>query len=144
MSYKSATLNRGHRPAARWGISLAISLLMAGCAEPTSGVVTGTVTVDGSPAKSGSIAFFPISGKSTTAGAEILDGEYSAEVPLGEFKVEIRVPKVVGEKKLYDTPDSPIKQIMAESLPAKYNDESELTVDVEPGRNEKDFQLTTN
>jgi hypothetical protein len=118
-------------------------LAAVGCEEPTRGVVTGTVTVDGAPAKSGSIAFFPVDGKSSTTGAEIADGQYRAEVPFGQQKVEIRVPKKVGEKKLYDTPDSPIKPILAESLPAKYNDATELTLEVKPGENQKDFQLST-
>jgi hypothetical protein len=118
-------------------------LLLAGCAEPTTGEVTGTVTVDGSPAKEGSIAFFPVDGKSTTAGAAIIDGKYTATVPLGQAKVEIRVPKVVGQKKLYDTPDSPIKPLMDESLPPKYNDASELTIDVQPGEMQQDYDLTT-
>ncbi|MEX2167839.1 MAG: hypothetical protein WD851_00890 [Pirellulales bacterium] len=120
-----------------------VAALLAGCAEPTVGVVTGTVTVDGAPAKSGSIAFFPVNGKASTAGAEIIDGRYTAEVAPGMTKIEIRVPKVVGEKKLYDTPDSPIKPLLAESLPAKYNDASELTLDVQLGENEEDFAITT-
>jgi hypothetical protein len=124
-------------------MTLLATVLVGGCAEPTSGVVTGVVSVDGAPAKSGSIAFFPTNGKSRTAGAEIVDGQYTAEVALGTSKVEIRVPKVVGERKLYDTPNSPIKQLMAESLPAKYNDESELTLDVQPGEHQHDFPLTT-
>jgi hypothetical protein len=98
---------------------------------------------DSQPAKSGSIAFFPVDGKSITAGAEILDGEYTAEVPLGASKVEIRVSKVVGERKLYDAPNSPIKPLLAEALPARYNDETELRLDVQPGENRKDFELTT-
>jgi hypothetical protein len=120
-----------------------IALLIAGCEKPTKGVVTGTVTVDNVPAKSGSIAFFPLDQKSTTAGGEILDGQYAAEVPFGKFKVEIRVPKVVGEKKLYNTPNSPIMPLLEESLPAKYNDQTELTIVVEPGENQQDFQLGT-
>jgi hypothetical protein len=128
---------------ALWLTVLVAVVFIAGCAEPTVGVVTGAVTVDGSPAKSGSIAFFPMNGKSSTAGAEIVEGQYTAEVALGVCKVEIRVPKVVGEKKLYDTPNSPIKQILAESLPAKYNDETELTLDVRPGEHQQDFALTT-
>src|SRR5690242_7694097 len=75
---------------------------IAGCNKSNVGTVSGTVTVDGSPAKSGSIAFFPVNKKSPTAGAEIRDGEYLARVPLGTSKVEIRVPKVVGQKKLYN------------------------------------------
>jgi hypothetical protein len=125
-----------------WAV-LIVMLVIAGCAEPTAGVVTGTVTVDGAPAKTGSIAFFPVNRKSSTAGAEIIDGNYTATVPLGAAKVEIRVSKVVGQKKLYDTPDSPIQTVMAESLPPKYNDATELTLDVRPGTNEQDYQLTT-
>jgi hypothetical protein len=141
--------SRGH--AGRWhwrsqwhnAAMMAAVLLVGGCDEPTSGVVTGVVAVDGAPAKEGAIAFFPTNGKSRTAGAEIIDGQYTAEVALGPSKVEIRVPKVVGEKKLYDTADSPIKKLMAESLPARYNDETELTIDIQPGENKRDFTLTT-
>jgi hypothetical protein len=122
---------------------LIAAILMTGCAKPNFGVVTGTVTVDGSPAKSGSIAFFPIDRKSSTAGSEIVAGQYTAQVALGTSKVEIRVPKVVGEKKLYDAPNSPIKKLLAESLPPKYNDQTELKLDVHSGKNRQDFELTT-
>jgi len=119
------------------------AILASGCSEPTTGVVTGVVTVDGAPAKSGSIAFFPVDGKSSTTGAEIIDGQYAANVSFGAHNVEIRVSKVVGQKKLYDTADSPIKPILAEALPPRYNDETELTLDVQPGETRKDFELTT-
>ncbi len=124
-------------------IAILAALEVAGCAKPTMGVVTGTVTVDGVPAKAGSIAFFPVNGKSPTAGAEIVDGQYMAQVSPGGSKVEIRVPKVVGQKKLYDTPDSPMKPLLEEMLPAKYNEATELTIDVQLGNNQHDFQLQT-
>jgi hypothetical protein len=124
-------------------VSFALLAAAAGCAEPTTGRVSGTVTIDGQPAKMGSIAFMPADGKGRTAGSEIVDGEYAAAVSLGEMKVEIRVPKIVGEKKLYDTPDSPMKSLMAESLPARFNDETELRLQVAPGENPKDFELST-
>jgi hypothetical protein len=119
------------------------ALMTPGCSEPTTGVVTGTVTVDGVPAESGSIAFFPVDGKSSTSGAEIVDGQYSAKASFGAHKVEIRVPKVVGEKKVYDTADSPVKQDFAESLPPRFNDETELTLEVKPGETHQDYDLTT-
>jgi hypothetical protein len=118
-------------------------LLQLGCAEPKDGVVSGMVKVDGEPAKSGSIAFFPVSGKGKTAGATIADGAYTAHVPFGEAKVEIRVSKVVGQKKLYDTPDSPTKPLLAEVLPPKYNDQTTLTINVQRGENHQDFDLQT-
>ena len=122
---------------------LLAALLLAGCAKSNIGVVAGTVSVDGTLAKNGSIAFFPTNRKSSTAGAEIVDGRYSAKVPLGLAKVEIRVPKVVGQKKLYDKPDSPVKQVLAESLPRKFNDDTELKLDVQAGNNLQNYELTT-
>jgi len=118
-------------------------LLAAGCAEPTTGRVAGAVTLDGKPAELGSIALIPVDGRGSTAGAEILAGRYEIEVQFGEFKVEIRVPKVVGQKKLYDAPDSPVKDLMAETLPARYNDETELRLKIAPGETRRDFELST-
>ena len=57
--------------------------------------------------------------------------------------MEVRIPKVVGKKKLYDTPDSPEQEIMEEVLPAKYNEVTELRVDIKKGINTKDFELKT-
>ena len=107
------------------------------------GEVTGTVTVNGEPAQTGSISFFPVDGKSVTTGAVIEAGKYSARVPVGKVKVEIRVSKIVGRKKLYDTPNSPIQPIMQEVLPPKYNDQTELELDVEPGKNEQNYDFKT-
>jgi len=129
------------RSSAWWGLMAAIAI--TGCSDPNVGVVRGTVTINGVPPKSGSIAFFPTDGKSRIAGTEIVDGQYTLEVPRGPAKVEVRVPKVVGQKKLYDTPESPVKDLMAESLPPKYNDATELTLDVQPGENRQDYDLTT-
>src|SRR5689334_9723281 len=87
-------------------MAAALLIFITGCTKPNIGIVTGTVTVDGTRAKTGSIAFFPSDPKASTAGAEIVDGKYRAQVPPGTAKVEIRVSKVVGQKKLYNTANS--------------------------------------
>lgn len=116
--------------------------LTVGCSQgPPMGEVTGTVTINGELAKNGAVSFIPSDGKTPTAGAAIIDGKYTAMVPIGKFKVEVRVSKVVGQEKLYDTPDSPTRPIMKEVLPAKYNSQSELEMDVQKGANQKDFDL---
>jgi hypothetical protein len=120
-----------------------VLLMLSGCSEPTVGTVSGTVTVDGAPAKSGSITFFPMDGKSSTSGAEIVDGQYTTTLAPGTARVEIHVPKVIGQRKAYDTPDSPMMEIVGEALPAKYNEASELTLDVKLGENQQDYNLTT-
>jgi hypothetical protein len=123
-------------------ISFLVSFL-SGCSDSNRATVTGAVTIDGQAVKSGSIAFFPVDEKSPTTGASIADGQYIAQVPLGPAKVQIRVAKKVGEKKLYNTADSPVQPIMKETLPARYNDDSELQLDVKAGQNNKDFELST-
>ncbi len=127
---------------ARRVAGLCLVYALAGCAKDDTAEVWGVVTVDGAPAEKGSISFFSVDGKSPTTGTEIKDGgKYSAKVPLGNAKVEIRVPKVVGKKKLYPTPESPEQDVMAESLPAKYNTKSELTYEAKPGRHEQNWDL---
>src|SRR5688500_13793903 len=64
-------------------IALLAALMITGCSEPTVGTVSGTITVDGASVKSGSIAFFPVDGRSSTSGAEIVDGQYKATVAPG-------------------------------------------------------------
>lgn len=105
--------------------------------------VSGTVSVDGKPAEKGSISFIPVDGMTSTTGAVIENGKYKSEAPLGESKVEIRVPKVVGKKKLYDTPDSPVQEVLEEVLPAKYNEATELRFVGERGNNEKNWDLSS-
>lgn len=116
----------------------------AGCGpEPVVGIVSGNVTFDGAPVEKGSISFTPANGQGPSGGGEIVGGKYKCDAALGECKVEIRSPKVVGKKKLYDTPESPIQEVFAEVLPQKYNEATELRVDVQKGKNEKNWELTS-
>jgi hypothetical protein len=59
------------------------------------------------------------------------------------MKVSLSKEKIVGYKKLYNTPDSPQRPVTAEALPAKYSDtdKTELRLDVKPGRNQKDWDV---
>lgn len=127
-------------------VALAIlTVVSSGCGrDDGTAEVHGTVTVDGTPAKTGAMTFTPIDGQSGTAGASITDGKYTARVPIGQCRVEVRVSKVVGESKMYPSADAPTKQILTEALPPKYNDQSELTLDVQPGVNEKNYEIQLN
>ena len=130
--------------APRWACLLIATAILVGCSDgPPVGTVTGKVTIDGVAPKDGAISFFPLDGKSPTSGATITDGQYTAEVPVGKVKIEIRIPKQIGQKRIYPTPDSPVQPIMAEALPPQYNDRSTLTMDVQKGANERDFELKT-
>jgi hypothetical protein len=128
---------------ARSLLLLAACLAVLGCSKSNKATVYGTVTVDGEPAPVGFVSFFAVDGRAPTAGGPIRDGQYTAEVKPGVCKVQIRVPKEAGERKLYETPGSPTQKVWVESLPAKYNEKTELQFDVQPGSNEKSFDLKT-
>jgi hypothetical protein len=118
--------------------------LLVGCSSndgPPTGEVYGKVTLDGMPAPDGSITFVSQDGKMPTTGTEIKSGAYAATVPVGMVRVEIRMSKSTGKKKLYNTPDSPSQDVLTEILPERYHKNSELTVEVKRGNNEKDWDL---
>jgi hypothetical protein len=125
---------------------VAALLALTGCdGGPKVGDVRGTVTVDGqTPALGSSITFVPTDGTSGGGGATIMDGRYSAKLPVGKYKVEIRVPRQVGKApKAREGPGPGGVANIEESLPAKYNDQTELTLEVKPGANEKNWELKT-
>jgi hypothetical protein len=119
-----------------------VAVLLIGCSGGLDyGVVSGAVRYDGKEIEDGAITFFPMDGKGPTAGDVIKGGKYSARVPVGTAKVSISGSKVVGKKKVYDTPDSPERPVTAEFVPEKYNKTSELRYDVQAGPQTKDFDL---
>jgi hypothetical protein len=116
---------------------LLLLVLVFGCSSDTKhGIVTGMVSFDGQPLKSGNIRFDPADGHSATADAMITDGKFSATVPPGEKRVSITAPKIIGTKKVYETPNSPTVDLTEEMLPKRYNAQSELKVTVKLGNQE--------
>jgi hypothetical protein len=122
---------------------LLLGLACAGGCSSEAGKVTvsGEVTLDGKPLKEGVIRFVPVDGKSPTADAAIVDGRFQGTVPVGAKRVEISAPKVVGKRKMYDTPQSPWVDEVAELIPARYNVKSGLTAEVKKGANNLSFDL---
>lgn len=130
---------------AAWSLVL-LSLVQTGCGSGTPdgrAEVSGRVMVDGAAPKEGAITFSPVDRLSPTTGGMIVDGAYTVHAPIGEAKVAIRVPKVVGQQRLYDSPEAPLQSVKTESLPGKFNDDTELTFDVKAGKNTCDFDLST-
>ena len=101
----------------------------------------GEVTLDGQPVKDGRVLFTPLDGQGGTGGAAIVEGKFTAEVPVAKMKVEINGNKVIGKRKAYDTPESPLVDEVVEIVPPKYNVNSELTLDVKKGVQEVKYEL---
>ena len=123
------------------GAVLLIVTIVGSSSKPSGGTVKGTVTLDGQPLAAGQILFVAVDQNAQAAEATITAGQFEALVPPGEKRVEIRAPKVSGKKKLYDTPDSPTVDVIAELLPAKYNVDSELKLTVDGSVQEQKFDL---
>jgi hypothetical protein len=129
----------------RWAaIVLSIIISATGCDQgPPTGLVTGTVKTDGQvPPPGSSITFFPADGKSPSTGAVLNEGRYSVRVPVGMARVEIRAPRPAAKSSANAEGPGAEGGLIEESLPEKYNDQSELTLDVKSGSNEKNWELT--
>ena len=116
--------------------------MSTGCsADSKHGIVTGSVTLDGQPLRTGNIRFEPTDGGTATADAPIAEGKFTGKMPPGDKRVLITAPKVIGKKKMYDTPDSPVVDIVEELLPKRYNTQSELKLSVKLGKQEERQRL---
>jgi hypothetical protein len=131
----------------RWGRRLGFAALIAwagvalsGCGSSLS-TVSGNVTLDGKPLEKGAISYVPANAKDSPATAEISGGKYELQVMAGKNAVQISAPVVVGKRKEYEGPDAPLVEITEESVPPKYNSETTLSFDVQPGKNSKDWAI---
>jgi hypothetical protein len=134
-----------------WLIGAPALAILAGCGDANlPGEVSGRVTVDGqAPATGSSINFVPLGESTAGTGGGMLsaDGSYTTRLAPGKYKVEIRVPRPVGGAvRPASGPGSEGPGagggFIEESLPAKYNDQSELTLDVQAGSNQKDWEVS--
>jgi hypothetical protein len=127
---------------------LAVAMLaLAGCgADAGRAAVQGTVSYGGEPVDSGGIAFLPDGGgdAQVQATGDILDGHYNLEgghgPSPGKYRVQIYWQKKTG-RKITSRSGTASREVTEQVIPANYNENSELTVDVQPGRNTFDFDL---
>ncbi len=125
-----------------------VTLPLIGCGksiDPRRVEVHGTVTLDGEPVPDGSISFYPAAGnKGVAAGGDLSKGSYRIprdKGPMaGKNRVEIRSPYSTGREITIGR--QKIKEHL-DRIPAEYNRNSELEVDVQAGENLFDFHLKT-
>jgi hypothetical protein len=111
--------------------------------------VSGAVTLDGQPVEGGAIVFLP-EGNGTNdrpkTGVTIEAGKYTIPAEkgpaLGKYRVEIRWQKPTGKKIPSDDPPNLMDETR-QVIPDKYNSRSDLTCEVQPGKNTFDFALTS-
>jgi hypothetical protein len=122
-------------------LGLAGAGLAGGCARTAS--VSGEVTVDGQALEKGTISYAAAEGTDAPAQAAIENGRYQLRTTAGNKRVQISAPVVVGKRREYNGPDAPTVEVTKENLPERYNTKTELTFEVKPGSNTKDWALET-
>ena len=142
--------SRFQRLSARWILVLVGMVGAGGCraGNEASATIEGSVAIDGKPLENGSILFVPVEGTGGTAtGGRIDRGRYhigaADRLAVGRNRVEIRAVRKTG-KVIPDPFAGPggTMELFEEAVAAKFNSQSGLTVDVKPGNNTADFQVT--
>lgn len=112
--------------------------------------VSGQVTFDDRPLENGQVVFEP-RGQGRMAIAQLIGGRYaiaSERGPTaGEYIVRITASRPTGEKASGGpTSGGEFRDVYTQFLPARYNDASELIVQIDPAQGdvEKDFELRSN
>ena len=129
-----------------------VLLAIAGCGGGgiPRAAVEGQVTLDGAPIANGSIFFRPTGDtKGMTAGGAITDGRYRLSADdgpvVGTNLVEIHSDRRTGRQvpAVFGDPKAGLKDEVVEGVPERYNTQTKLTCQIEPGSNERNFTLTT-
>jgi len=123
------------------------ALTLVGCASDSDRCrVQGDVTYNGEPVDDGGIAFIPEkeSASQTPATGEIVDGHYDLDSKRGpypgNYRVEIYWNKKTG-RTITSKASGATKDERKQAIPPKYNQRTELKVEIKPGRNTHDFHL---
>jgi hypothetical protein len=114
--------------------------LSAGCGSDGA-TVSGEVTVNEQPLEKGIISYSDAEGDAAPSTAVIENGHYELQTTPGRKRVRISAPVVVRQVKESSAPDSPLIDVTEESLPDRYHVQSELTFEVEPGSNTKNWTV---
>jgi len=121
-------------------------IAIAGCGTKPSTAVHGKVTLDGEPVTNGNIVLLSAASSGPKAAAAIEQGSYtvSAQDKLqpGTYRVEISWRKSTGRKIASADPGMMVDETR-EAVPAKYNTDSTLAVEIGSGNVEKDFALSS-
>ena len=120
----------------KWFSVCIVMFIAVGCGGPKLGEVTGIVTLDDKPLENATVTFTPADGPQSVDRTDALgryELKYSQGNPgavLGEHTVSIET---------YHIAAGGIE--FPETLPEKYNRESELSREVKPGKQQFDFNL---
>jgi hypothetical protein len=134
-------MHRWSPRALRHALLLLALSLCCGCGSKFADI-TGKVTLAGTPVSKGTITFLPGDGHGPTVAEKISEGQFSVRIPPGQYKVQIYGFRKLGEQHANKSdPSSPMKDILEQIIPARYNTATTLTREIKPGQRQEDFLL---
>lgn len=163
LTRNSYRMNRYSRALAAGLCSLAL-IAVAGCdSGPPTGDVTGTVTMDGKPLTNAIVSFVPQGGGQTAIGKTDSSGKYELYrrgergALIGSHTIVITTvqepaaaaPSISSDSDEYlkqaagGNPSDYNQAIVKEPIPARYNKQSTLVMEVAAGENTIDLELTS-
>jgi hypothetical protein len=123
-----------------------LSVVALGCGGTPVAAVHGKITLDGQPVENGSIVFLPAASGGRKAAAAVQQGSYTIppedQLAPGSYRVEITWQKPTCRKIPSADPGFSTDETR-EAIPARYNTDSTLKVDIGPGDVQQDFALTS-
>lgn len=121
------------------------AIALVGCGDEVElGDAQGVVTMDGKPLPEATVRFIPIGGGRSALGRTDENGHYEmlySATATGALVGPVRVEITSAEETTDAAGNSRMKP---ETIPARYNTQSELKADVGSGNNEFNFDLTSN
>ena len=113
--------------------AVATMLFSSGCTEsgPQRYLITGKVSMDGTPVERGDILFMPTEPGPSVDGGKINNGAYSVEVKPGTKRVVIRAVRNHPTKMMPGIEPGTMEPVQEEYIPAKYNRATELEANVQ-------------
>lgn len=124
-----------------------LALTGLGCSSASDrSPVQGAVSYNGEPVDDGGIAFMPEGENASLfrATGEIRDGRYDLDSKRGpypgKYRVEIYWNKKTGRQA--KSSSGATRDERKQAIAVKYNERTELNVEITPGRNTHDFNLT--
>lgn len=110
-------------------------LILAGCGDGRR-AIDGTVTFDGQPLAKGTIEFERTEGGLVREGDIVQNGRFKVTLPDGKYKIKVNAQKAVGKIKETNMGQTNEVDVFEELIPDRYNNKTELTLEVNPGTTE--------
>jgi hypothetical protein len=131
-------------------VGLFLVLLCTGCGNrhENRASISGEMKLDGRPIEQGSIQFLPMQGvEGSITGGDVVKGRYQlsgkAGPAVGWNRVEIHGLRKTGKTIPKPFPQQGTVEELVEAVAPRYNSESTLKVEVKPGDNTADFEVTS-